>query len=168
MRCRFPRACLVVCLRCSPCRCSKRARSGCDQRSIRRQVDRSDLLQGLAGLVQVCDRFGVVEAGVVQDDGNLVVVRLAYQAGQGQGDLLGVLVALDGVNASACWSGSVRRRRTGRERARSTYSLALWPQGSQMPRVSASCSSGHRRRCSSTSPGPAGRRPPGGPGSSEW
>ena len=41
----------------------------------------------------------MVEAGVVKNNSDLVVCRLAYQTGQGQGDLLGVLVALDGVDA---------------------------------------------------------------------
>lgn len=65
---------------------------------VGRQVDRPDSLRGLAWFVQVGDGLGVLESRVVENNGCHVVVRLAYQAGRGQGDLLGVLVALDEID----------------------------------------------------------------------
>ena len=41
----------------------------------------------------------MVESRVIKNNSDLVVCRLTYQTGQSQGDLLGVLVALDGVDA---------------------------------------------------------------------
>ena len=62
------------------------------------EVDRFDPLQRLSGLVQVGHRLGVVESRVIENNGYLVVFCFACKAGHGQGYLLGVLVALDGVD----------------------------------------------------------------------
>ena len=62
-------------------------------------VDGCDALQSLAGGVEVGQGLGVVEPGVVQDDRDLLpLIGLARQAIHHEGDLLGVLVSLDGVD----------------------------------------------------------------------
>ena len=65
---------------------------------VGREVDRFDSLQCLSGLVRVGHRLGVVESRVIENNGYLIVLCLAHKAGHGQGYLLGVLVALDGVD----------------------------------------------------------------------
>ena len=49
-------------------------------------------------MVQFCYCFGVVESGVVRDEGYLVVWCFACQAGQGEGGLFSFLVAFDEVD----------------------------------------------------------------------
>ena len=63
-----------------------------------REIDRFDSLQCLSGLVQVGHRFGVVESRVIKNNSYLLVFCFAHKSDHGQGYLLGVLVALDGVD----------------------------------------------------------------------
>lgn len=65
---------------------------------VGRQVNRPDSLRGLAWFVQVGYGLGVVESRVVENNGDHVVVRLAYRAGRSQGDMPGILVALDVID----------------------------------------------------------------------
>ena len=65
---------------------------------VGREVDRFDSLQCLSGLVQVGHRLGVVESRVIKNNGDLLVLCFAHKSGHGQCYLLGVLVALDGVD----------------------------------------------------------------------
>lgn len=49
-----------------------------------RQVDRPDSLQILAWFVQIGDGLGMMKSRVVKNNGNHVVVYLAYQEGRGR------------------------------------------------------------------------------------
>ena len=60
-------------------------------------MNRRDALQQLTRLVQVGQRFRVVESGVVQDDRDLAGLGFALESFQREDCLLGVLVALDRV-----------------------------------------------------------------------
>lgn len=62
-------------------------------------VDWYDAFQRLSGSEQVGQRSGVVESGVVQDNRNLLrLIGFARQARHDEDDLLGVLIAVDGVD----------------------------------------------------------------------
>ena len=65
---------------------------------VGREVDRFDSLQCLSGFVRVGHCLGVVESRVIKNNGYLLVLCFAHKTGHGQGYLLGVLVALDGVD----------------------------------------------------------------------
>ena len=58
----------------------------------------------------------MVESRVIKNNSDLVVCRLTYQTGQNQGDLLGVLVALDGVDVRLL-AGQAQSAEDGRGRA---------------------------------------------------
>ena len=64
---------------------------------VRRQMNRRDALQQLTRLVEVGQCFRVVEAGVVQDNCDLLCLGFSLEPVQGEDCLLGVLVALDRV-----------------------------------------------------------------------
>ena len=83
---------------------------------VRRQENRGDALQQPAGLVEGGQRFRVVEAGVVQDDRDLLCLGFSLEQVQGEDRLPGVLVALDRVQFdffAGRGRGGGRRRRTG-------------------------------------------------------
>ena len=63
-----------------------------------REIDRFDPLQCLPGLVQVGHRLGMVKSRVIKNNSYLLVLCLAHKADHGKDYLLGVLVALDGVD----------------------------------------------------------------------
>ena len=60
-------------------------------------MNRRDALQQLTRLVEVGQCFRVVEAGVVQDNCDLLCLGFSLEPVQGEDCLLGVLVALDRV-----------------------------------------------------------------------
>ena len=57
---------------------------------VRRQENRGDALQQPAGLVEGGQRFRVVEAGVVQDDRDLLCLGFSLESFQREDRLLGV------------------------------------------------------------------------------
>ena len=64
---------------------------------VRRRMDRRDALQQLPRLVEVGQRFRVVESGVVRDDRDLAGLGFSLEQVRCEDCLLGVLVALDWV-----------------------------------------------------------------------
>ena len=65
---------------------------------VGREAGRCDAFSWSSGVVQVGYCFGVVESDTAGDDSYLIVWYFACQAGQGEGGLLSVLVAFDGVD----------------------------------------------------------------------
>ena len=67
-------------------------------RDVGRQVDELEVLELTSRSQLFLQGLGVVEPGIVENHGDLVVTGLAHQASQAGDDLLGVLVALNRVD----------------------------------------------------------------------
>ena len=113
---------------------------------VRRQMNRHDAPQQLTGLVAAGQRFRVVEAGVVQDDRDLLFLGFSLKPFQREDCLLGVPVPLDRVQRDLLTGQGSAPKKDWDVFFRSTDSLVRCPFGSCIRRVSASCS----KRTSST------------------
>ena len=107
---------------------------------VRRQMNRRDALQQLTRLVQVGQRFRMVEAGVVQDDRDLLCLGFSLEPVQGEDRLLGVLVPSIGYSLTFLLVSERAPKKDWDVFCRSTDSLVRCPLGSHIRRVSASCS----------------------------